>query len=168
MIGSSPCTSATYLTSLITDELGISIGGLMTVNRQVHTDQSVFPPVYLWEYHNFIVGPRVSSRYAAGNIIVASGDGYNMGCGISFHDSSIPGDFQYLASVDAGRLNTDPTAPRTSNLVFTVKNADATKWVVLDSDGNFQLLNLPSVAPAAGSKKCWYDPAAGNVVKFVP
>jgi hypothetical protein len=27
---------------------------------------------------------------------------------------------------------------------------------------------LPSVAPAAGSKQLWYDPADGNRVKYVP
>lgn len=28
--------------------------------------------------------------------------------------------------------------------------------------------NLPSVAPAAGSKQMWYDPADSNRVKYVP
>jgi hypothetical protein len=32
----------------------------------------------------------------------------------------------------------------------------------------FSLVGLPSVAPAAGSKQLWYDPADGNRVKYVP
>lgn len=41
--------------------------------------------------------------------------------------------------------------------------------VILDLGlGGLAALALPAVAPAAGSKGLWYDPAAANVVKFVP
>ena len=34
--------------------------------------------------------------------------------------------------------------------------------------GPLKLTELPSTNPGAGSKKLWYDPAAGNAVKFAP
>jgi hypothetical protein len=158
-----PGTYPTYINC----HSGVTFSGLATLRREVYySPTSSFPDP--WEYHVLYVGPPGPNANAAGNIIVRSGEGYLMGAGVGFEDSSIPGDFKYLGSVDIMRVNVNPAAQRTSRMAFSVKQADVTKQIVLDSDGNFQFFNLPSVAPAAGSKKCWYDPAAGNVVKFVP
>jgi hypothetical protein len=158
-----PGTFPTY----ITEESGVAFGKLATLRREVYVSPgSSFPDP--WEYHTLYVGPMGPTVNAAGIVSIRSGDGYGMGMGLSFEDSAVPGNFKYLASVDVVRVNANPAAQRTSMMSLSVKQNDVTKQVILDSDGNFQLLNLPSVAPAAGSKKLWYDPAAGNVVKYVP
>jgi hypothetical protein len=51
---------------------------------------------------------------------------------------------------------------------FLAIDTNNTEQVRILGNGAIVLTNLPSTAPAAGSKQLWYDPADGNRVKFMP
>ena len=54
--------------------------------------------------------------------------------------------------------------PNGGNVGITTANPLA----ALDVVGTIRFGTLPSVAPAAGSKQIWYDPADSNRLKYVP
>jgi len=65
--------------------------------------------------------------------------------------------------------NVDAANHSLSNLTgITGSSGSLSITATVTISGGLALTGLPSTAPAAGSKRLWYDPADGNRVKFVP